>query len=88
MLLSRVFIMHHFHHSRTSLVRQLTEDGTQHLPAHLPKKFHSSDISSNVRPKLKKAATILDLEDASLRPRLQGRIQILTPEVREVFICV
>lgn len=68
---------------RTSIVRQLTEDGTHHIPAHLPERFQSLDLST-LRPKLKKQATIADLEAINLNPRVHGRIVQASPEVRKM----
>merc|ERR1712088_1247100 len=45
---------------KTSIVKQLTEDGTHHLPAHVPEKFQSMEISG--KTKLTKQTTIGDLE--------------------------
>lgn len=63
---------------KTSIVRQLTEDGTHHIPAHMPEKFQSLDISG--RPKFGKQTTIVDLEQTNLKPQVEGRIKILNPK--------
>jgi len=59
----------------TSIVKQLTEDGTHHLPAHVPEKFQSMEISG--KTKLTKQTTIGDLEVTSLNPKVEGRIRLL-----------
>ena len=56
---------------RSSIVRQLTEDGSHHLPAYVPEKA-----------KLCKQTTIMDLESLTLNPKVVGRIIELTPKVR------
>ena len=56
---------------RSSIVRQLTEDGSHHLPAYVPEKA-----------KLCKQTTIMDLESLTLNPKVEGRIIELTPKVR------
>jgi hypothetical protein len=62
--------------SRSSLVRQLTEDGTHHLPAYVPEKA-----------KLCKQTTIMDLETLTLNPKKEGRIIELTPKVYNITSC-
>ena len=64
---------------RTSIVKQLTEDGTHHLPAHVPEKFQSMEISG--KTKLTKQTTIGDLEVTSLNPKVEGRIRLLNSTV-------
>ena len=59
-------------------MRQLTEDGTHHLPAHVPEKFHTQD---NIKAKLTKQTTIGDLENTHLNPKTEGRIRVLTGRV-------
>eukprot|EP00095_Tigriopus_kingsejongensis_P003160 maker-scaffold791_size96783-snap-gene-0.28 protein:Tk03160 transcript:maker-scaffold791_size96783-snap-gene-0.28-mRNA-1 annotation:"5 -nucleotidase" len=61
---------------RTSIVRQLTDDGAHHIPARLPERFHSMDLST-LRPKLKKQATISDLECIDLNPRNISKLKRL-----------
>ncbi len=75
---------------RTSIVRQLTEDGSHAIPAHLPHKLQDVDFSSVIRPKLLagKQASIADLEEPNLRPKIRGRIKILTPEVPTFCLAV
>jgi hypothetical protein len=51
-------------------VRQLTEDGSHHLPAYVPEKA-----------KLCKKTTIMDLEQLTLKPKVEGRIIELNPKV-------
>ena len=68
-----------FFSSRTSIVKQLTEDGLHHLPAHVPEKFQNMDISG--KAKLTKQTTIGDLEVTSLNPKTEGRIRLLNPKV-------
>ena len=63
-------------------MRQLTHDGASHLPAHLPEKFQSMDLST-IRPKLGKQATITDLESTNLNPKVLGRIVLGTPQVKK-----
>lgn len=63
-----------------SIVRQLTDDGSHHLPAHVPEKFHSND---NIKAKLTKQTTIGDLENTHLNPKTEGRIRVLSGRVRE-----
>ena len=84
-----VFVKHNFTKkslfSRQSLVRQLTDDGTHHLPAHIPEKFRESAIvSQTIKPKLGKQATISDLEQTTLAPKVEGRIRKLDDKVQEV----
>jgi hypothetical protein len=55
---------------RSSIVRQLTEDGSHHLPAYVPEKI-----------KLCKQTTIQDLEQLTLKPKVEGRIIELNPKV-------
>jgi 5'-nucleotidase len=64
---------------QTSLVRKLTEDGSHHLPAHMPEKFHhTAEIAgSGQAGKLCKQATIGDLEATHLNPKVEGRIRLL-----------
>ena len=64
--------------SRTSIVKQLTEDGSKHLPAHIPEKFQA-EFSG--RAKLAKQTTIGDLECTILNPTVEGRIRLLNPQV-------
>ena len=64
--------------SRTSIVKQLTEDGSKHLPAHIPEKFQA-EFSG--RAKLAKQTTIGDLECTILNPTVEGRIRLLNPTV-------
>ena len=68
---------------RTSIVKQLTEDGTHHLPAHLPEKFQSMEITG--KAKLSKQTTIGDLEVTSLNPKVEGRIRLLNPSVSFLY---
>ena len=68
-----------FLYSRTSIVKQLTEDGTHHLPAHVPEKFQGMEISG--KTKLTKQTTIGDLEVTSLNPKVEGRIRLLNSTV-------
>jgi 5'-nucleotidase len=63
-----------------SIVRQLTDDGSHHLPAHVPEKFHTND---NIKAKLTKQTTIGDLENTHLNPKTEGRIRVLSGRVRE-----
>ena len=62
---------------RSSIVRQLTEDGCHHLPAYVPEKA-----------KLTKQTTIMDLETLTLNPKKEGRIIELTPRVKIKLISV
>merc|ERR1711997_260417 len=64
---------------KTSIVKQLTDDGSHHLPAHVPEKFQNMDISG--KAKLTKQTTIGDLEVTSLNPKTEGRIRLLNPKV-------
>ena len=64
---------------RTSIVKQLTEDGKQHLPAHVPEKFQNLEITGKV--KLSKQTTIGDLEVTHLHPKVDGRIRLLNAQV-------
>ena len=59
---------------RTSIVKQLTDDGSHHLPAHVPEKFQA-------KTKLTKQTTIGDLENTHLNPKTEGRIRLLNPQV-------
>ena len=59
---------------RSSIVRQLTEDGTHHLPAYVPEKI-----------KLCKQTTIQDLEQLTLKPKVEGRIIELNPKVNVII---
>lgn len=61
---------------KTSIVKQLTEDGSKHLPAHIPEKFQA-EFSG--RAKLAKQTTIGDLECTILNPTVEGRIRLLNP---------
>jgi len=65
---------------KTSIVKQLTEDGSKHLPAHIPEKFQA-EFSG--RAKLAKQTTIGDLECTILNPTVEGRIRLLNPNVLE-----
>ena len=75
-------------------MKQLTEGGTHALPAHFPEKFAaaagdegsqpsiaSSGSGVSAKPKLARVSTITDLEESELKPRIRGRIKLLTPEV-------
>jgi hypothetical protein len=69
-------------------VRQLTEDGTTRLPAKMPEKFQSLDLSgvkASKGSKLSKQATITDLEQTALNPKVEGRIVMLNADVRKKF---
>jgi len=59
---------------KTSIVKQLTDDGSHHLPAHVPEKFQA-------KTKLTKQTTIGDLENTHLNPKTEGRIRLLNPQV-------
>merc|ERR1719461_2359668 len=65
-----------------SIVRQLTDDGSHHLPAHVPEKFHSQE-NVKANNKLTKQTTIGDLENIHLNPKVEGRIRVLTGRIRE-----
>jgi len=52
----------------------LTDDGSHHLPAHVPEKFQA-------KTKLTKQTTIGDLENTRLNPKIEGRIRLLNPQV-------
>jgi hypothetical protein len=62
--------LHLYFCCRSSIVRQLTEDGSHHLPAYVPEKA-----------KLCKQTTIMDLEQLTLKPKVEGRIIELNPQV-------
>jgi len=65
-----------------SLIKQLTEDGTHHLPAHIPENLRESPIvSKTIKPTLGRQATISDLEQTKLAPKVEGRIRKLDPQV-------
>lgn len=69
--------------SRHSLIKQLTDDGSHHLPAHIPESLRESPIvSQTIKPKLGKQATISDLEQTKLAPKVEGRIRKLDPQVQ------
>ena len=59
-------------------MKQLTEDGTHHLPAHVPEKFQSGNAN---KTKVTKQTTIGDLEVTHLNPKVEGRIRLLNPKV-------
>jgi len=59
---------------KTSIVKQLTDDGSHHLPAHVPEKFQA-------KAKLTKQTTIGDLENTRLNPKVEGRIKTLNAQV-------
>ena len=67
---------------RTSIVKQLTEDGSKHLPAHIPEKFQAEKSG---RATLSKQTTICDLENTILNPKVEGRIRLLNPDVSLFF---
>ena len=69
-----------FYYFRHSIVRQLTDDGSHHLPAHVPEKFHSQE-NVKANNKLTKQTTIGDLENIHLNPKVEGRIRVLTGRV-------
>ena len=69
-----------FYYFRHSIVRQLTDDGSHHLPAHVPEKFHSQE-NVKANNKLTKQTTIGDLENIHLDPKVEGRIRVLTGRV-------
>ena len=71
---------------RQKLLRQLTDDGTHHLPAHIPESFREAAAKQN-RPKLSKQATIADLEQTRLAPKVEGRIRILDKEKKVILFC-
>ena len=73
---------------RTSVVKQLTEDGLIPCPRVSPSRSHSpiSDLGkarSPVRGRLCNQPSVDQLEDTTCRlePRVEGRILQLTPEV-------
>ena len=63
---------------RQSVVRALTVDGTQHLPAHMPEKFKKMSMSTV--PPLIRLNTIGDFEMVDLAPKVEGRIRKLDPQ--------
>ena len=74
------FLILFFYYFRHSIVRQLTDDGSHHLPAHVPEKFHSQE-NVKANNKLTKQTTIGDLENIHLDPKVEGRIRVLTGRV-------
>ena len=74
------FFSFFFYYFRHSIVRQLTDDGSHHLPAHVPEKFHSQE-NVKANNKLTKQTTIGDLENIHLNPKVEGRIRVLTGRV-------
>ena len=72
-----------FYYFRHSIVRQLTDDGSHHLPAHVPEKFHSQE-NVKANNKLTKQTTIGDLENTHLNPKTEGRIRVLSGRVSKI----
>lgn len=70
---------------KKSIIKELTEDGTLPLPETLPEKFKAMDLAAHKvskPPKLDgKTAAMTDLEQTTLKPKIEGRIKILTQEV-------
>ena len=64
---------------RQSVVRALTEDGTKHLPVHMPEKIKKMSISGV--PPLIRQNTMGDLEMIDLAPKVEGRIRKLDAQV-------
>ena len=65
--------------NRQSVVRALTEDGTKHLPVHMPEKIKKMSISGI--PPLVRQNTMGDLEMIDLAPKVEGRIRQLDGQV-------
>ena len=70
--------------NRQSVVRALTEDGTKHLPVHMPEKIKKMSISGV--PPLVRQNTMGDLEMIDLAPKVEGRIRKLDAQV--IYNCV
>ena len=68
---------------RQSVVRALTEDGTKHLPVHMPEKIKKMSISGV--PPLVRQNTMGDLEMIDLAPKVEGRIRKLDAQV--IYSC-
>ena len=66
------------------MVRHLTADGTQHLPAHMPEKFKKLAIASF--PRLDRQSTLTDFEMIDLAPKVEGRIRKLDSQVHAYTI--
>ena len=65
--------------NRQSVVRALTEDGTKHLPVHMPEKIKKMSIAGV--PPLIRQNTMGDLEMIDLAPKVEGRIRKLDAQV-------
>ena len=70
--------------SRQSVVRALTEDGTKHLPVHMPEKIKKMSIAGV--PPLIRQNTMGDLEMIDLAPKVEGRIRKLDAQVSRKHI--
>ena len=57
------------------MVRALTEDGTKHLPVHMPEKIKKMSISGML-PQVGQN-TMANLEMIDLAPKVEGRIRKL-----------
>ena len=67
---------------RTSLIRAMTDDGSHHLPAHIPENLKDSPlVSKTIKPPLGRQVTLCDLEQTKLAPKVMGRIRKLDPQV-------
>ena len=52
------------------------------MPAHMPDNLRDSPaVSTAIKPKLGKQASIMDLEQTKLAPKVMGRIRQLDPQV-------
>jgi len=68
---------------KTSLIRAMTDDGSHHLPAHIPENLKDSPlVSKTIKPPLGRQVTLCDLEQTKLAPKVMGRIRKLDPQAQ------